>query len=317
MGSLLYSEPKDVDRAVQQVLRNERVIYVAKSGDDSNSGLSQLRPKLTFNGALSAAIESGATAIYCFDDGEYNESFFVEIPGFKIFAPFASLSNDSIGTPTLQTKNISCNINFRKVSNTVGVAINHGNNNPGDSIITVDDVVGDIHAAGTGYAHFLTHIFDGEIDDGDSLIRGQIGSQLYGFSSGSDVASVSFVKAATDLNTCEVTIQLKDGAGSNINASYLIDVYLSSSPTGDGITVIDGVGTVSVKPGGFGSDVFNYHVVLETTASKMMRCKTNASGVYVLKIVDELLTHHYVCVGLPNGLVHVSTALTDADYGEE
>jgi len=121
---------------------------------------------------------------------------------------------------------------------------------------------------------------------------------------------VSFSIAAGAANVCEVTIQIKDAAGTNIARPVPLLVWLSDAATGAGLTATSASGTVQAKSGA-GTDLG----VL--TAKKALIAQTKADGSYTLAITDTAKTGFYVgCEVLGAGLARgVSRQLTENDYG--
>lgn len=122
------------------------------------------------------------------------------------------------------------------------------------------------------------------------------------------IASITLAPAAGGANVCEVTITVKDAAGTAIDNVHVLEVYLSDSSVGAGLTATTASGTVTAKAAS--------GAVLSTlTDKKHLRVSTLATGVFVLEITDTAKTGFYVCAVNPlNGKVFASAALTGS-YG--
>lgn len=118
----------------------------------------------------------------------------------------------------------------------------------------------------------------------------------------------SFAVAAGGTNVSEVTITPRFG-GSAIAGVRALEVYLSDSAVGAGLTATTASGTVQAKSG-----EGTVHTAL--TAKKHLAVATKAAGTFVLEITDTAKTGFYVCVVNPTtGAVHVSAQLVTANYG--
>lgn len=121
------------------------------------------------------------------------------------------------------------------------------------------------------------------------------------------VGSITFSPASAAANVCEVTITVKDGAGTAIARAHVLDVWLSDANTGAGLTGTTTSGTVTVKSAS--GAVFSTY-----TAKKDLRVQTLATGVFILEITDTAKTAFYVCARY-GGEVFVSSVLVTANYG--
>lgn len=116
----------------------------------------------------------------------------------------------------------------------------------------------------------------------------------------------AYAQGAT-ANITLVTIQAEDKNGQPIAQQVALDVYLSDSATGAGITASTASGAVAA--GASGIDL------ADVTAKKFKRVLTDANGKYVLSITDTVKTGFYVCAVNPStGVVSVSRQLVAADY---
>lgn len=122
-------------------------------------------------------------------------------------------------------------------------------------------------------------------------------------------ATVGLSAAAGAANVCDVTITVKDAAGSTLAGIRNLDVWLSDAATGAGLTAVTASGTVQAKTGE-GTDL------TALTAKKHLKVQTKAAGTYVLEITDTAKTGFYVCVKNPlTGAPVVSAQLVSGNYG--
>lgn len=119
--------------------------------------------------------------------------------------------------------------------------------------------------------------------------------------------SVTFSAAAGSANVCEVTITVKDGAGTAIAAPFHLDVFLSDAATGVGLTGTTASGTVVAKSAS-GTDLATL------VSKKALRVQTLGTGIYILQITDTAKTGFYVCAAL-GSKVFVSSVLVTGNYG--
>lgn len=118
-------------------------------------------------------------------------------------------------------------------------------------------------------------------------------------------STVSAVAGAS--NTSTITIQLKDGAGTNLTKAVPFEVY--SSSTADGLTLATAASTgYSVASGGMKRANGNSAVTQGITLM------SSATGGCVLSLLDTGKQTSYIAVCLPDGLV-ISTQLTTGSYG--
>jgi hypothetical protein len=120
-------------------------------------------------------------------------------------------------------------------------------------------------------------------------------------------ASVAFTPAAGSSNVSEVTCTVKDAAGIAMTRPVMLDLFLSDSSVGAGLTGTTASGAVAAKAGS--------QDVATLASKKALRVQTDASGVYVLSITDSAKSAFRVCAQLPGGKVSVSAALSSGDYG--
>ncbi len=121
-------------------------------------------------------------------------------------------------------------------------------------------------------------------------------------------AKVSISAAAGTTNQALVTFQFKDAAGNNLAAVVPIDVWLSDAATGIGLTATTASGAVGA--GASGTDLG------ALTAKKAIRAITDATGKYVLGIVDVAKTAFFPCCTIAGtGQIAVGAQLTAGSYG--
>jgi hypothetical protein len=123
---------------------------------------------------------------------------------------------------------------------------------------------------------------------------------------------ITITPASAAANVCNVLFQVVDAEGNAVSETFHMDVYLSDSAVGDGLTSTSASGTTAA--------VSTYGTVLVAmTAKKALRVQTNASGQFKLAITDTSKTAFYPCATIPggpnNGRVVVGDALETTDYG--
>ncbi len=121
-----------------------------------------------------------------------------------------------------------------------------------------------------------------------------------------DPGSCTITAAAGASNTATVTIQLKDGAGSNIARSVAFRVYASSAA--DGLTLASAASTgFSVASGGLS---LQNGAAITTQIS----CMSSATGGCVLSLLDTGKQTSYLVLVLPSGN-KISAQLSSGSYG--
>jgi len=121
-----------------------------------------------------------------------------------------------------------------------------------------------------------------------------------------DPASCTITAAAGAANTSTITVQLKDGAGTNIARSLPFTVYASSAA--DGLTLASAASTgFSVASGGLS---LNNGAAVTTS----IRAVTSATGGCVLSLLDTGKQTSYLVLVLANG-VKISAQLSAGSYG--
>ena len=116
----------------------------------------------------------------------------------------------------------------------------------------------------------------------------------------------TIVAATNGTNTTAVTIQFTDGSGTAVAYPVTFTLVLSDAATGAGLTATTASGAVGA--GASGADL----AVL--TTKKSLLCQTDATGKYILGIIDTAKTQFYVYVDRPKCIVPV-TQITTAKYG--
>lgn len=118
-------------------------------------------------------------------------------------------------------------------------------------------------------------------------------------------ATVALSAGAAD--TMTITITLKDAFGTAFAERHRVEVYISTSSAGAGLSATSYSGALTATTG----DILTAH-----TAKKHVTAVTNASGVLVLSLVDTAkAAGEYVVVVLPNGKLIVSAASVTGSYG--
>jgi hypothetical protein len=121
-----------------------------------------------------------------------------------------------------------------------------------------------------------------------------------------DPGSCTISAAAGASNTATVTIQLKDGSGTNLARSVAFKVYASSAA--DGLTLASAASTgFSVASGGLS---LNNGAAITTQIS----CMSSATGGCVLSLLDTAKQTSYLVLVLPNGN-KISAQLSSGSYG--
>lgn len=113
---------------------------------------------------------------------------------------------------------------------------------------------------------------------------------------------------ATQFGT-EIEIAVCNKEGQVIPGNHMLDVYLSDSATGEGVTAVDPTGAVSVKAAS-GS------ILATVTAKKLFKVVTLATGKFTLTIVDDAApVFLYVAAAIPGiGKIQVSRKTVAGDY---
>lgn len=121
-----------------------------------------------------------------------------------------------------------------------------------------------------------------------------------------DPGSCTITAAAGAANTSTVTIQLKDGSGTNMARSIQFRVYASSAA--DGLTLASAASTgFSVASGGLS-------LANGTAVTTQISAMSSATGGCVLSLLDTGKQTSYLVLVLPNGN-KISAQLTAGSYG--
>ena len=298
MNVNLNSSNKSVDSAVKQVLENRNAVYVSKRGVDTNTGLNINRPVLTFTQAIANAITASIPLVVCMDSGSYSETVDLTDADIQIYAPWATITSAD-ETATLTLTDYESTSWIGTVANSGdGVAILCASSETLSTNLNLSKIDGGVTKTGTATLNLSCPNISGTITDDSLKIQGDVFTPV----------SATIVPTAAAENVCEVAISLVDGFGNVIPKSAIIDVYLSDSATGAGLTSTSASGTVAAKSAS-GTDLFTF------TSKKMLKVKTLATGIYTLEITDSAKTGFYVVVVLNGGTVLVGAQLETADYG--
>ena len=119
--------------------------------------------------------------------------------------------------------------------------------------------------------------------------------------------SFTFGLSATQYGTvCEVAVCNVDGQV--VPGIHMLDLYLSDSATGEGVTGTDPTGTVSAKSA-------SGAVLATITAKKLFKVATLATGKFTVEIIDDATpVLLYVACALPLGRIQVSRKTVAGDY---
>lgn len=121
-----------------------------------------------------------------------------------------------------------------------------------------------------------------------------------------DPASCTISAAAGAANTATVTIQLKDGSGTNMARSIYFKVYASSAA--DGLTLASAASTgFSVASGGLS-------LANGSAVTTQISAMSSATGGCVLSLLDTGKQTSYLVLVLPNGN-KISAQLSAGSYG--
>ena len=121
-----------------------------------------------------------------------------------------------------------------------------------------------------------------------------------------DPASCTITAAAGASNTATVTVQLKDGSGTNLARSMYFKVYASSAS--DGLTLASAASTgFSVASGGLS-------LANGTAVTTQISAMSSATGGCVLSLLDTAKQTSYLVLVLPNGN-KISAQLSAGSYG--
>ena len=118
--------------------------------------------------------------------------------------------------------------------------------------------------------------------------------------------AVPVLTAGATTDEMDITISVKDAAGSIIAAVHVLEVWITDSATAYTLTGTSASGALTAIDGG---------IITAHTAKKHITCVTPATGVINLSLVDNSNTAgEIVCVKLPNGGFSVSAASVGTSY---
>ena len=119
-------------------------------------------------------------------------------------------------------------------------------------------------------------------------------------------SAVPVLSAGAATDEMDITITVKDAAGSTIAQPHILDVWITDSDTNFTLTGTSASGALTAVDGA---------VLIENTAKKHIQVITPATGIINLSLVDSANTAgEIVCVRLPNGLFSQSAASVATDY---
>ena len=125
-------------------------------------------------------------------------------------------------------------------------------------------------------------------------------------SDGMIASSVPVLSAGAATDEMDITITVKDAAGSTIAQPHILEVWITDSDTNFTITGTSASGALTAVDGA---------VLVENTAKKHIQVITPVTGIINLSLVDSANTAgEIVCVRLPNGLFSQSAASAGTDY---
>ncbi len=185
-----------------------------------------------------------------------------------------------------------------------GVAFS-GGASTANAIPVFSDTAGNIKAATTASTFGQSLAVTGALSATTNLSGANL---LYGATpvAQPDPASCTIVAAAGASNTATVTVQLKDGSGTNMTRIIPFRVYASSAA--DGLTLASAASTgFSVASGGLS---LNNGAAITTQIS----CMSSATGGCVLSLLDSAKQTSYLVLVLANG-TKISAQLSTGSYG--
>ena len=187
----------------------------------------------------------------------------------------------------------------------VGAVTFSGGASTANALAVFSDTAGNLKAASTGVTLGQALAVTGNLSSTANL---QGVNLLYGATPVAQVdpASCTITAAAGAANTSTVTIQLKDGSGTNMARIIPFRVYASSAA--DGLTLASAASTgFSVASGGLS---LNNGAAITTQISAM----SSATGGCVLSLLDTGKQTSYLVLVLSNGC-KISAQLSAGSYG--
>jgi hypothetical protein len=138
-------------------------------------------------------------------------------------------------------------------------------------------------------------------------VTGDITGNMTGYRVGAASASQSTIAVAAGAsNVCTVTIQVKDGAGTNLAKIVPFKLYASSAA--DGLTLASAASTgFAVASGGLS-------LANGTAVTTQISGVTSATGACVLSLTDTGKQTSYLVLVVDDG-VKISAQLATGDYG--
>ncbi len=121
-----------------------------------------------------------------------------------------------------------------------------------------------------------------------------------------DPASCTISGVSGASNVCTVTVQLKDGSGTNMARVIPCEIYISSAS--DGLTLATASTGFSIVSGGI------KRAAASATITQGIAILTSATGGCVLSLTDSGKGANYLVIALPSGL-KISTVLSSGSYG--
>lgn len=120
-------------------------------------------------------------------------------------------------------------------------------------------------------------------------------------------SAVAVLTAGGSSDEMDITISVKDAAGSVIAGTHNLEVWITDDAATLTITGTGASGNLTAIDGG---------ILSVLTAKKHIICVTPATGIINLSLFDNAKTAgEYVVVKLPNGLFSISDASVTGSYG--
>lgn len=113
-----------------------------------------------------------------------------------------------------------------------------------------------------------------------------------------DISTASFAIGEQAVQSRTVSIQLKDGSGSNVAYAGVVTVYLSDAATGLDITATAPSGGVALGSAG--------KVLAAITAGKLLKVASSVNGGVDVILTEAAAKSFYIVCVLPNGRIVVS-----------
>lgn len=300
---------------------NRGSIQAGLSGD---AGTLISYPGTAANGSLIvAAVNAGGAFNTTISNGTTGQSQVISIPDSGattanfIISKFATTQNITVGALQVNAGAITSGIStggfvglvkaFPTTATTGFIAMQAAINGSGDFGTTISNSVAQGQAtvvtipnAGAATANFLLDTGTGATATITKISTGATPVPMV------DPGSCTITAAAGASNVSTVTIQLKDGAGTNIARSVLFRVYSSSAA--DGLTLQSAASTgYSVASGGLS-------LANGTAVTTQISAMSSATGGCVLSLTDTGKQTSYLVLVLPEGN-KISAQLSAGSYG--